>query len=183
MGSAQGGPWQPAKPADERFLGEPGAIKDTWIPTSKGGWRAITKIGPDGRAVEEWHYTDHGSPGAYSVSHSHSIGWPNGFPLPVPPINDPGSVPEIKRYGGTYKMNHYPTPENIEWNGKLFGIGPKLRKTPDAPLQMMISQIYVDDADRSEKWCDNADEVLKYVIDGDRLRDIITKVDVTSRTI
>ncbi len=26
-------------------------------------------------------------------------------------------------------------------------------------------------------------EVLEYVIDGDRLRDIITKVDVTSRTI
>lgn len=48
---------------------------------------------------------------------------------------------------------------------------------------MMISQIYVDDADQTEKWCNNADEVLEYVIDGDRLRDIITKVDVTSRTI
>lgn len=103
-------------------------------------------------------------------------------------------------------MNHYPTPKSIElnrfktisdfkwcvncggeiefeWNSKLFGIFPKLRKTPDAPLQMMISQIYVGDADRAKKWCDNADEVLEYVIDGDRLRDIITKVDVTSRTI
>ena len=103
-------------------------------------------------------------------------------------------------------MNQYPTPESIElnrfktisdfkwcvncggeiefeWNNKLFGIFAKLRKTPDAPLQMMISQIYVDDADRAEKWRDNADEVLEYVIDGDRLRDIITKVDVTSRTI
>ena len=28
-GSAQGGPWKPAKPADERFIGEPGTIKDT----------------------------------------------------------------------------------------------------------------------------------------------------------
>lgn len=60
MGSAQGGPWKPAKPADERFLGEPGTIKDTWVPTSKGGYRAITKIGSDGRATEEWHFTDHG---------------------------------------------------------------------------------------------------------------------------
>ena len=103
-------------------------------------------------------------------------------------------------------MSHYPTPESIEqnrfqtisdfkwcincggevefeWKGKLFGVCPKLRKTPDAPLQMMISQIYVDDADQTEKWCNNADEVLEYMIDGDRLRDIITKVNVTSRTI
>ena len=65
----------------------------------------------------------------------------------------------------------------------MFGVCPKLRKTPNAPLQMMISQIYVDDAERTEKWCDSADEVLEYIIDGDRLRDIITKVDVTSRTI
>lgn len=103
-------------------------------------------------------------------------------------------------------MNYYSTQEDIEqnrfhtisdfkwcancggeiefvWNGKTFGVFPKLRKTPDAPLQMMISQIYVDDADRGEKWCNNADEVLEYMIDGDRLRDIITKVNVTSRTI
>ena len=206
MGSAQGGPWKPAKPADERFMGEPGTTKETWVPTSKGGYRAITKIGSDGRATEEWHFTDHGSPGSHSVPHSHSIGWPNGFPIPGSPNNNPGAAPEMKQYGGTYKMNYYPTPESIElnrfktisdfkwcvncggeiefeWNNKLFGIFPKLRKTPDAPLQMMISQIYVDDADRAEKWCDNADEVLEYVIDGDRLRDIITKVDVTSRTI
>ena len=103
-------------------------------------------------------------------------------------------------------MNYYPTPERIElnrfktisnfkwcvncggeiefeWKGKLFGVFPKLRKTPDAPTQMMISQIYVDDAGRTEKWCDDADEVLEYIIDGDRLRDIITKVNVTSRTV
>lgn len=105
--SAHGGLWQPAKPADERFLGKPGTIKDTWVPTSKGGYRAITKTGSDGRATEEWHFTEHGSPGSHSVPHSHSIGWPNGFPLPGPPINNPGAAPEMKQRGGTYKMNHY----------------------------------------------------------------------------
>ena len=103
-------------------------------------------------------------------------------------------------------MNSYPTPESIElnrfktisdfkgcvncggevefeWKGKIFGIWPKLQRTPGAPLQMLISQIYVDNMERTEKWCDNADEVLEYIIDGDRLRNIITKVDVTSRTI
>ena len=48
---------------------------------------------------------------------------------------------------------------------------------------MLISQILIDDMEATEKWCDNADEVLEYTIDGDRLRDIITKVDVTDRTI
>ena len=103
-------------------------------------------------------------------------------------------------------MNYYPTPESIElnrfktisdfkwcvncggeiefeWKGKVFGVFPKLRKTPDAPIQMLITQIYADDMEQTEKWCDDADEVLEYIIDGDRLRDIITKVDVTSRTI
>lgn len=206
MGSAHGGPWTPKKPGDERFVGEPGTIKDTWVQTSKGGYRIVTIIGPDGRASEEWHFSDHGSPGAHSIPHSHAIGWPNGFPLPGPPVNNPDGVPELKRYEGMYKMECYPTPESIEmnrfhtisdfkwcancggeiefvWNGRIYGVFPKLRKTPDAPLQMMISQIYVDDAERNEKWCDNADEVLEYVIDGDRLRDIITKVDVTGRTI
>ena len=71
----------------------------------------------------------------------------------------------------------------FEWHGKVFGIWPQLRKAPAAPLQMLISQILIDDMEATEKWCDNADEVLEYTIDGDRLWDIITKVDVTDRTI
>ena len=34
-----------------------------------------------------------------------------------------------------------------------------------------------------EKWCDTADEVLEYMVGGDRLRDVITKVTVWDRTI
>lgn len=46
-------------------------------------------------------------------------------------------------------MNHYPTPESIELN--------RFKTISDF------------------KWCDDADEVLEYVIDEDRLRDIIPK--------
>ncbi len=57
MGSAYGGKWRPNpnKPEDQRFLGTPGEIKTTF----KNGYRIDTKIGEDGRAVRERHYTDH----------------------------------------------------------------------------------------------------------------------------
>ena len=48
---------------------------------------------------------------------------------------------------------------------------------------MLISQVLIKNMEATEKWCDNADEVLEYIIDGERLRDIITKVDVTDRTL
>lgn len=34
-----------------------------------------------------------------------------------------------------------------------------------------------------EKWCDTPDEVLEYMVGGDRLRDVITQVTVLDRTI
>ncbi len=34
---------------------------------------------------------------------------------------------------------------------------------------------------RTEKWCDTADEVLEYMVGNDRLRDVITKVEVIFR--
>ena len=71
----------------------------------------------------------------------------------------------------------------FEWKGKSFGIWPKLRKNEDYPMQIFISQVYIEKMEQTEKWCDTADEVLEYVIDGDRLRDIITEVEVTDRTI
>lgn len=42
---------------------------------------------------------------------------------------------------------------------------------------------FVDNQQKTEKWCKDVDEVLEYMIDGERLRDIITKVEVTDRTI
>ncbi|MEE1060481.1 MAG: hypothetical protein UH080_01490 [Ruminococcus sp.] len=34
-----------------------------------------------------------------------------------------------------------------------------------------------------EMWGDTADEILEYIVSGDRLRDVITKVEVIVRTI
>ncbi len=48
---------------------------------------------------------------------------------------------------------------------------------------MLIAQIFPENIEQAEKWCDTAEEVLEYPIDGDRLREIITKVDVIDRTI
>lgn len=36
---------------------------------------------------------------------------------------------------------------------------------------------------QNEKWCNTADEVLEYIAGGDRLRDVITQVTVSYRTI
>ena len=38
--------------------------------------------------------------------------------------------------------------------------------------------IYEEGKEGSEKWCDTADEVLEYKVGGDRLRDVITQVEV-----
>lgn len=69
------------------------------------------------------------------------------------------------------------------YHNKVFGIAPQIQRTENSPVQILISQIYTENAEQTEKWCDTADAVLEYRIDGDRLRDIITQVEVVSRTI
>lgn len=48
----------------------------------------------------------------------------------------------------------------------------KLQQTPESKIQMCISEAYKPEI---EEWCDNADEVLKYMVGEDRLRDVITE--------
>lgn len=72
---------------------------------------------------------------------------------------------------------------SFAWNGKTYGISSCLKKTPSSPEQTLIAQIFPENIEQAEKWCDTAEEVLEYPIDGDRLREIITKVDVIDRTI
>ena len=64
----------------------------------------------------------------------------------------------------------------FEWEGILYYITP----TPQNPPQMSISQA---DKDETELLADTADEILEYMIDGERLREIITQVKVLFRTI
>jgi len=206
MGSAYGGEWKPAKAEDERFLGKPGEIKKTQAPGKRGGYRRETKIGPDGKAIRERHHTDHLQPGKHSSPHDHEIDWSQGFPRLGDAINYPDGAPEFKGFGGDVKMAAWVGTNSLEdnrfksisdfkwclycggevqfeWKDKIFAIFPKQRKTPDSPIQICITQVLVDNMEETEMWCDTADEVLEYRIDGDRLRDIITDVTVWDRTI
>lgn len=60
------------------------------------------------------------------------------------------------------------------WNKKSYSITQRLSG------EIGISEAYRQD---TEKLCKSADEVLEYLIDGVRLRNIITEVEVTERTI
>ena len=197
-GSAYGGKWRPNpnKPQDQRFLGKPGELKTT----NKNGYRVDTKIGEDGRAVTERHYTDHKQPWAHTNPHDHPIHWDNpaGYPDPQPPINYPNGAPEFKKYGGLCFMGNTIVPANspeqnrfttisdfktcmrwhgeveFTWNENLYCI------THRSNGKISIS---IANQEETEKLCNTSDEVLEYVVGADRLRDVITQVTVLDRTI
>lgn len=211
MGSAYDGGWRPSKQEDERLIGEPGEIKTSY---DSHGNQIDTKIGEDGYAEMERHYTDHGNPKQHSNPHDHMINWDSPNPnmpnfekpnINYPPDLYPGGAPEFKWYEGEKYMSNYVGKNSLEenrfktisdfkdcihrggeiefnWNEKTFGIWPNLQKDPLSTYQTLISQVYIDDMEQTETWCDTADEVLEYRIDGICLRDIITKVDVTYRS-
>lgn len=206
MGSAFGGEWKPSKPEDERYIGKPGEIKKTQSTGKRGGYTRETKIGADGKAAKERHYTDHDNATKHSDPHDHDIDWSSGFPHPGPPINYPDGAPKFKKYIGVKSMttivgqntpedNRFKTISDFKWcvNGggevefcvgeRVFGIFPKLKRTPDALEQILICEKFVENQKKTELWSDTADEVLEYLINGVRLRDIITEVEVTDRTI
>lgn len=195
MGSAHGGKWKPKKETDKRFLGQPGEVKQTRMPN---GAIFATKIGEDGRAIRERHYTDHGKTHKHSDPHDHEIHWdnPDEHPELQAQLNYLNSIPEFKYIGGL-TMEHitvitsseeenrfesisdfkecmrYHGEVEFEWKGIPYSI-----THPDGMIN--IGEAYKPE---SEKWCKTADEVLEYVIDGVRLRDIVTEVEVKCRTI
>ena len=95
-GSAYGGKWKPSKPDDERFLGEPGSINRT---ADRNGDLRETKIGADGRAVKERHYSNHGNPKQHSIPHDHNIVWEGNRPNWGKAENYwGGDIPDFKSY-------------------------------------------------------------------------------------
>ena len=209
-GSAQGGAWRPSpnKPADARFLGEPGEIKLTHAGTKKGGYDIETKIGEDGRAIRERHFSDHGSPKVHSIPHDHEIDWSSGHPKPSRQINYSDEVPAFKmskvektmsedfdpsifdqyQYEslGEFKFNMECGSEiEFTWNDRIFAIFSALKETPDSPVRKMITEIYVDNMEETEMWCDTPDEVLDYMIEGKTLRERFNnhEILITGRTV
>ena len=205
MGSAYGGAWKPAKPADERFLGQPGEIKKTTIHTSKGSYEVETKIGPDGKATKERHFTDHWQPTKHTDPHDHEIDWSTGFPHPKPPTNYPDGEPDFKNYTGGNSMSDlviFQTPETnrftsisdfkmcmthggeavFEWKGVDYCCFGCICQNPGEKPRMVISQAGSEEVNRrTEMWCDTADDLLEYMVGEDRLRDVITQVKVWDR--
>lgn len=197
-GSAYGGKWKPnpKKPQDQRLLGAPGEIKTTYI----NGYRVETKIGDDGRAVLERHYTSSPNPKYHSNPHDHIIDWhtpKEGIPNFGPSINYwDGNVPEFKSYSWRVSMKSVvfdtSASEDISfktisefkdciirggevvfsWNSRQYGVF----KSSD---QYCIALSNGEE----EKWCSSPDELLEYMVGGDRLRDVITQVTVLDRTI
>ena len=197
-GSAYGGKWRPNpnKPTDSRFIGEPGEI----VRTFKDGYWVDTKIGDDGRAVIERHYTDHNKPWAHTNPHDHIITWDNPRQCPVPgsPINYPNGAPEFKQYRMGKKMVDriiYSIPGEFQfesisdfkncirnggevefiWKGTRYGA---VRYGQDNKIS-----VYVANRQETERLYDTADEALEYMVGEDRLRDVITKVEVRFRSI
>lgn len=207
MGSAYGGMWKPTKPDDQRYVGESGEVITSQSIGAKGGYRRETKIGEDGRAVKERHYSHHGNSKLHSSPHDHDIDWSNGVPKLGPPINYwNDDAPVFKSYRGVLSMrymigantpedNRFKTISDFKWciegggevefcvGERVFGIFPKIKRTPEAPTQIVICEKYVENQEATERWYNTADESLEYLIDGIRLRDIITEVQVTDRTI
>ncbi len=195
MGSAYGGKWKPKKPEDERFMGKPGETKTTY----KNGYKIDTKIGEDGYATKERHYTDHNKPWAHTNPHDHYINWKSpkpGIPnFEKPNINYTNEIPEFKYYKETNNMNisstnsfedsRFKTISDFKdcmirggevefiWEGKVYNISHYDGK-------ISISEAYKQE---TEKLCDTDDEVLEYMLDGELLRNIISKVEVIDRTI
>ena len=207
MGSAYGGEWQPKKEEDKRFLGEPGEIKETI--SKRGNYVRQTKIGKDGRAIKERHYTDHKQPWAHTNPHDHLIDWdhPNkGVPnLVKPHINYFEDVPDLSKNKGVFVMNannDYNEFESISdfsmrvvrgaeicfvWNNKMYAVD-----GASSPKGIVFSEgcyekngKYYNVRNHNEYnpknaiVFENVDELLKHTFDGVTLRDIIFKAEIT----
>lgn len=71
----------------------------------------------------------------------------------------------------------------FEFNNKLYGIFPGMQKAPQSDYQILFHQKLIENYESTYAWFDTVDELLEHEIDGCRLRDIITKVEVTDRTL
>lgn len=201
-GSVHGGQWQPHpdKPWEKRFFGKPGEIKRTFIPTKKGGYWVLTKIGKNGKADYERQFTDHGNSATHSNPHDNKIGWNNerGNPEWLGETNYfDGNIPEFKYYKitGGYSMSiKYANPDYngdfktkyefkdsvmrraeivFEWNNEEYEIC-----SLDGKKWLFCNQ----KEDSEDVFFENIDDVMNHKIGDDKLIDICTKFTVIERT-
>lgn len=195
-GSAFGGRWRPKKEADERFVGKPGEIKEF---IERNGDRKLTKIGPDGYAIKERHFSVHSHSNSHSNPHDHLIDWSKNYPNPLPPINYFDEVPEFKFFGGITMDNTTPI---LDDSGRFDDINDfKMalewgREIEFEWQNVKYGAFHEDEGDKAFYLCEaykdgpgegfffrTSDELLDFEIDSRPLRDFITEVIVWQRNV
>lgn len=211
-GSAYGGKWKPKKPDDERYIGKSSEIKETFDQNGERRLTKIgddcreTKE----RHFSFHNRSDkHTNPHDHIINWDN----PMGHPDPQPPINYPNGAPEFKSYKGlnmqmienkntiNNEENRFKTISEFKWcmrfhgevefkwKGKLYSIthpegriniGEGCYEKDGKYYNMNSHEEY---SQNDEMWGDTADEILEYIVSGDKLRDVITQVEVIVRTI
>ena len=194
MGSANGGEWKPSKEEDKRLLGTPNTIGKY---TKANGEVYLQKYNNDGKAIKERHLTNHNQPWAHTNPHDHIITWEQGFPLFAKKIDYDTSlpIPEFKTHikgKGSYVMKALPDNElqfksisdfkwsmmcggeiQFDWKEKSYCIS----RRNDGKFS--FSQANRQD---SEIIFESFDSLLNNIVGGNKLREIITYITVTDRT-
>ena len=196
-GSAYGGEWRPSKEDDKRFVGSPGSINRT--VDAHGNLRE-TKIGEDGRAIRERHYSTHGNPKKHSVPHDHEITW-NENRLIWGPVQNywDDNFPDFKSYWrhdmeyniltskNSLEDNRFKSISDFKWcmycGGEVELVWQDIHFGIVATNADRSISIYLWNQPETEQIFRTADEALNYMVGPDRLRDVITKVTVLDRTI
>ena len=190
-GSAYGGKWKQKTEFEKRLFGKSGEIK---ISYKRDGTKYETKIGDNGKAVRERHYTKAPNPKYHTNPHDHIINWlgPDEHPDPGPAINYfDGNVPEFKsricHRSGEFKMiddESFKTISDFKQSMRYHGEVVFMWAETTYGIFWDGKRYCIAQADgANEKWCDTSDEILEYMVGSDSLRDVITQVTVIERTI
>ncbi len=182
---------------DKQLVGKPNTINTKGYKT--------TYIGNDGKANYQQHNTSHSNPNVHSNPHGHNITWDpnNGFPIFGRAINDWGSTNKSNYTKGvepmewtaeylysiatskTFEEYSFRTISDFNWcmirggeaqfefQGKFYTLG-KIERT-----------FYFSEADKMKTHIEfeTIEELLDYEIQNQKLREIITKVNVFDRTL
>lgn len=210
--SAYGGKWKPKKPEDERFLGEPDTIKTFYfkyridVKYDSDGRATIERHYTDHKTP--WKHSD---PHDHYINWNEPrYGQPS---FEKPHINYYGDIPEFKKYGdnnmkftkitkmNSLEDNRFKTISDFKdciirggevefnWKGKSYSIThPEGRINIGEGCYEKDGKYYnvnshTEYSPNDDMWGDTADEILEYIVSGDRLRDVITQVEVIVRTI
>lgn len=188
-GSAYGGKWMPKKEDEKRLIGKPGEIKDT----IHDGYRTLTKIGEDGYAIWERHFTDHFKPKDHSNPHDHIITWENNHPNFKQVNYWDGNIPEFKSYIKNIISQNMEA-DQMNYGKQFETLGEfKIYLSSGANVGFEYNgtkyQIEKIDTDFSiwtydgNDIADNLtlDEVMDYKLDGVKIKDLILTAEIIER--